>query len=622
MRLYDDPAHATFSEAVKNFEALRVVELQKVALIFANELLEVFQELENRINVLIEKHAADQRIVWGYRSFLFMIVHRATGIDDQMRQTRLQQMLQPVFEGWQDPNLATSVASFEQFCDTMAMGDLGDFYNAYRFPQVQDWASQQLDEAGQGRQAEIKLRLDRLPLRMTKSLLAAITEKLKDASPELDTACALWGPIIPAILPNLLQMIRHAQAFNNPDRWSQLPDELQMVIKRTLQDRFWQSGISNESRDEFYARISGSKSSYEGFASCIRGTVRNVREQGYHILYLMTKFEEQLYGLTDLAEPLAQALFDDAEHLGTNHLNALINVTTGLVQRCPPHYRANFLPPLLTRLFVKLDGKIGREWDTISRTTQQSADDDNLSEEMRMESVLRQLTYGTVCFVAFLFEHDRVPPNQQPHSNGHAPPAQPTLADIVLSDASVLEPLMMFCTHALRMRDTRCCTTICKLFSTIIPLFTSSAAPAPQVREFICTEVLKACITSLNEPYFADMQRDLASLIAQIISLYSPLTSTPRDVVASLPDMGAARVEKDVGKICASNSARTQRALVLELLKNVRGVSIYEAGRIERESVQKRSKVQQQYMEVEQQPGVVNGGEVGLEDVGGLFGDS
>jgi len=27
-------------------------------------------------------------------------------------------------------------------------------------------------------------------------------------------------------------------------------------------------------------------------------------------------------------------------------------------------------------------------------------------------------------------------------------------------------------------------------------------------------------------------------------------------------------------------------------------------------------------MEVEQQPGVVDGGEVGLEDVGGLFGDS
>jgi exportin-5 len=62
------------------------------------------------------------------------------------------------------------------------------------------------------------------------------------------------------------------------------------------------------------------------------------------------------------------------------------------------------------------------------------------------------------------------------------------------------------------------------------------------------------------------------------------------------------------------------------MLKGVRGVSIYEAGKIEREAVQKksaRSGVQAQYMEVEQpRTGVTDGGEVGLEDVGGLFGEA
>jgi exportin-5 len=460
---------------------------------------------------------------------------------------------------------------------------------------------------------------------MTKSLLAATTEKLKEGSDEHDTACALWGPVIPAILPSLLQMIRHSQAFNNMANWAHLPQELQMVIKRTLQDRFWQSGISNESRDEFYARISGSKNSYEGFASNVRGTVRNVREQGYHILYLSTRFEEQFYGLTDLAEPLAQALFDDAEHLATNHLNALINLTTGLVQRCPPHYRASFLPPVLTRLFVKLDTKISAEWATISQVSQQTAEDDNLSEEMRKESVLRQLTYSTVSFVAFLFEHERPPPRQANGGNGQSPSSKapkPTLHDLVLSDASVLEPLILFCTHALRMQDSRCCTTVCKLFASLVPLF---AGADPQVREFIASDVLKACITSLNEPYFADMQRDLASLIAQILSLYCPLTPTPRNILLSLPDMSESRVDRDVRKIVDASSARGQRALVLEMLKGVRGVSIYEAGKIEREAVQKkggRSGVQAQYMEVEQQrPGATDGTEIGLEDVGGLFGE-
>jgi exportin-5 len=625
MRLYDDPSHTAFSDAVKNFEALRVIELQKVALAFANELLEVFQELENRVNVLVEKHAADQRTVWGYKSFLFMIVHRATGIDAEMRQARLQQMVTPVYEAWQNPALATSVSNFQTFCDTLALGGLAQFYQQYRFPEVQDWASQQLDEAGQARQTEIKSRLDQLPLRMTKSLLAATTEKLTEGSDVHDTACTLWGPVIPGILPSLLQMIRHSQAFNNMANWAHLPQELQMVIKRTLQDRFWQSGISNESRDEFYARISGSKNSYEGFASNVRGTIRNVREQGYHILYLSTRFEEQFYGLTDLAEPLAQALFDDAEHLATNHLNALINLTTGLVQRCPPHYRASFLPPVLTRLFVKLDTKISNEWATISQVSQQTAEDDNLSEEMRKESVLRQLTYSTVSFVAFLFEHEKPSPRQSNSGNGQSPVTaapKPTLHDLVLSDASVLEPLILFCTHALRMKDSRCCTTVCKLFASLVPLF---AGADPQVREFIASDVLKACITSLNEPYFADMQRDLASLIAHILSLYCPLTPTPRNILLSLPDMSESRVDRDVRKIVDASSARGQRALVLEMLKGVRGVSIYEAGKIEREAVQKkggRSGVQAQYMEVEQaRAGVTDGGEVGLEDVGGLFGE-
>ncbi|KAL1582235.1 hypothetical protein WHR41_09102 [Cladosporium halotolerans] len=631
MRLYDDPSHTNFSDAVKNFEALRVIELQKVALTFANELLEVFPELENRVNVLVTKHAADQRTVWGYRSFLFMIVHRATGVDAEMRQARLQQMVTPVYEAWQDPDLAASVSSFEAFCQTLAVDDLDQFYKQYRFSEVQDWASQQLDEAGQARQAEIKSRLDRLPLRMTKSLLAATTEKLKEGSDEHDTACALWGPVIPAILPSLLQMIRHSQAFNNTANWAQLPGDIQAVIKRTLQDRFWQSGISNESRDEFYARISGSKTSYEGFASNVRGTVRNVREQGYHILYLSTRFEEQFYGLTDLAEPLAQALFDDAEHLATNHLNALINLTTGLVQRCPPHYRASFLPPALTRLFVKLDRKISTEWATISQSSQQTAEDDNLSEEMRKESVLRQLTYSTVSFVAFLFEHEKPPTSRHHSSNGASPSAtnqtqpNPTLHSLVLSDPTILEPLILFCTHALRIHDSRCCTTATKLFASLIPTFTSASSAT--VREYIASDVLKAAITSLNEPYFADVQRDLASLIAQILSLYCPLTDTPREVLLSLPDMSTGRVDRDVRRIVDASSSRGQRALVLDLLRGVRGVSIYEAGKIEREvsgggrKKGGRSGVQAQYMEVER-AGVVEGQEVGLEDVGGLFGDA
>ncbi len=616
MRLYDDPAHATFSEAVKQFEGLRVLELQKLAITFANELLEVYNELEPRIGVLLQKHNDDSRLVWGYKAFLFMIVHRAAGVNHDVRLARLQQMLEPVYEAWQDQAFSASLSSLQTFCERVDLAGLEQFYKAHGFDRVADWTSQQLDEAGQARQASIKAKSDALPLRMTKAMLAATTEKLKPDSDEFDTACALWGGVIPVILPNLLHLLRHAQAFHNMENWSQLPEEMQMVVRRTLQDRFWQSGISSESKDEFYARISGSKNSYEGFASVVRGTTRGIREQGYHLLYFMTRFEEQFYGIPDIAQPLADALFTDAGSLSANHLHSVINLATGLVSKCPPHYRGRFLPPVLTRFFNAMDTKISSDWEAIGQAQQQNAEDETLGDEMRLESVLRALTFSMVSFVPFLLEFD-----------SHAPATKRNgdqVSDIVLADPAVLEPLMLFCTHALRMRDTRCCTTICRTFRSLVPIFHSDAAPSPQVREFISTEVLKACITSLNEPYFADMQKDLAALIAQILLLYAPKTPTPREVLLSLPDVSQAKVDKTLGRICKQPvpSDRMLRSLVLDLLEGVRGISIHEAGKIAAPPAKKapKSTVQQRYMEVEQRPAIMNGEEDGLDGVAGLFG--
>ena len=638
MRLYDQPQHSQYSDAIKAFEALRVVELQKLALAYPNVLLEVYNELEPRIEVLAQKHSDDQRLVWGYRSFLFMIVHRATGIDEQIRVARLQQMLQPTYEAWTDQALQASCDSFQSFCSTVGMANIADFYKEHEFDRTSDWSARTLNEAGQARQNEIKDKADRLPLRMTKSLLSATTERLKAGSNEYDNAAALWGPLIPSILHPLLQMTRHAQAFHDMSNWSQLPTELQMVVRRTLQDRFWQSGISNETKEEFYARISGSKTSYEGFASTVRGTMRNVREMGYHIIYLMTKFEEQFYGIENLASPLASALFDDAGHLSANHLHPLINLTTGLVQRCPPHYRSSFLPPVLRKLFNTLDAKISADWEAIGQAEQQNRkENDELSDEMRTESVLRQLTYSMVTFVPFLLEYERQAPhlhNGHAHTNGHSPRTKVQhVSDLVLSDPSILEPLILFCTHALRMHDGRCCTMICKVFRSIIPLFThteqiASSAVSPEaaasVREFISTEVLKACITSLNEPYFADVQKDLATLIANILVMYSPKTGTPKQVLLSLPDITEHKIDKAMARMMRTQNERSQRSSVLELLEGVRGVSIHEMGKVEQAKAKKKENkgIAPVYTMAAEPTGVVRGGEDGLESVAGLFGDA
>lgn len=234
--------------------------------------------------------------------------------------------------------------------------------------------------------------------------------------------------------------------------------------------------------------------------------------------------------------------------------------------------------------------------------------------------------------------------------------------------SSIVEPLLLFCTHAIRMRDSRCCSIILRVFRSIVPEFhitepAASPKPPPQappqpgedieghhhhhqhnppadqhldttpvapevaslIREYIASDVLRACITSFHEPYFVDLQKELASLIAAIIVYYSPLTQTPREVLLSLPNVRASDIDR-LSEYMAKPGAHTrqQRALVLDLLKDLKGVSIAEMGKLPKSSAgalgsrgskkaSGRSKMAQQFMT--EQPG--NGGGPGGGSGGG-----
>ena len=99
------------------------------------------------------------------------------------------------------------------------------------------------------------------------------------------------------------------------------------------------------------------------------------------------------------------------------------------------------------------------------------------------------------------------------------------------------------------------------------------------IRQFAATELLKSAITSLHEPYFTDIQKDLSNLIVSIIHL-SPTDA--ESVISSLPGLNSQpdRVREALARIMSTSSERLGRAVVLDLLEQIRGVSIHEMGRI------------------------------------------
>jgi exportin-5 len=154
------------------------------------------------------------------------------------------------------------------------------------------------------------------------------------------------------------------------------------------------------------------------------------------------------------------------------------------------------------------------------------------------------------------------------------------------------------------MHDGRACSLITRVLRTIIGEFTLLTPVATEIREFISTEVFKGCIASLHDPYFVDVQSDLATLIASILVHYATLTETPKNILLSLPGMSESSVTQALQRLFKADKGhggKQQRAVVLQLLEGLRGVSVSEQGKYPKPDAKKmRSAMQERYMSLEQ----------------------
>ncbi|KAF2427661.1 hypothetical protein EJ08DRAFT_615639, partial [Tothia fuscella] len=591
----EDLSLPSYNDAVKSLSYLSVTESQKLAGIFADELLPMYEELERRIDHKISSQNLDESHRLGYSSFLFIIIHRAKSLDEKTKVSKLKDMMAPSMQPWTDPAFTAAVQETGTFYDALGLGQLPDYLYSRNFHKIQGWQDQGLDIEGQTMQDDITNRIDHIPHRATRTLLMACFDKLQDDDPAFEPACTLWAETMPSILPNLLQSLRHAHGFGDRASWPHLPDEMQVVMNRILIDRFWQAGISTESMDDFYARVSSSKHTYEGFASTIRGTLRQVREKSYSILCYFTRLNEKFYGLPGLPETLAAAVYGTAHSLSPHQTSVLLNMSQQIIGRCPVELRQHFLPPVLDALFKQLDRKLNAEWAAVNQRTAEAGENDNLNDEMKSESILRLLTYNAVALANSLLD---IESPGQPHETS---PDTRTYKMIIDNEA-VLAQILVFLTSAVRMRDTRSCNMTITIFSRLLPYFRTYGA----VHDYLCDSVLKAAITSFNEAYFVDLQKQLAGLIAQIISLDDV---TPREVILSLPGLGERvdKVDRVLERVKASKNVSQGGSAVLELLSGLRGVSIHELGKMERRGPDWKGKEQGKKKEVVDGEMVVEG---------------
>jgi exportin-5 len=472
----------SYDDAVKDLQASYPRELQKLAPIYCDDYFAGWNLVAGYVHKKTQDQSLDERVRLDYQAFLFMIIQRTAKLSAEDRYERLDSMLRPVVEAWQDQQVGAALHDFESFLKVLHLEHFPHVFLNHGATRIGDWSAEPLNTEEFELRSKISDNIDAIPLQATRSLLSVSTERLRPGSSTFRAAQVLWREAVPVVVPSLLRALSYSHAFANPETWSAYPPEMQIVVGRILIDRVWQSGISNETKDDFYNRVRNSRSSLEGMASAVRSAIRGVREVSYWILHCMTILGDILYCHDDLAEVLAKALYENARFLSPNQLMSLLKLSTALIDGCPAQYRTTFLPPILTALFRELDFKVTSEWEKLIQRGESSASDDVLDQEMKAESILRHLTHSCVALVQQLVMKkdptatSKDPPNGTSNgTNGPAitngAPVSPELRALTVNNPAVLEAIVSFCNHALRMRDSRCCSTITRVLRSLIPEF-------------------------------------------------------------------------------------------------------------------------------------------------------
>ncbi|KAJ9655638.1 karyopherin [Neophaeococcomyces mojaviensis] len=605
--------NTALSDAQSELQSYATGELRRLCSEHATYFVTFYDQLETKLEQITASNA-DPKVQMDLRSILLLLIEHAEGIDRAVRQERLRSFIEPLASAWQqrEPELST----FDTYIRSQAFDQVGPFTARERANEQADWAVVALSSDAQPIQNAMTQAFQRLPLRDTRVLLSTSTDRLREGSETHAMVCEIWLPLLLPIVSNVLRLISYNHQLHDPSSWPNITSDQHTTIQRILRDRYWQSGISGGSMHDFHAHVKATKSTLEGFASSVRGRIRVNLENCYSIIHTLGRLGSHFYGINELPQMISTALLVSSSHLSPHHFGQLLSMLPKLIGECPAEDRGHFLTPVLSELLRQIDSKCTPEWDKIaqrassSTSTQDQQEHDlaangDLSDEMRDESVLRQMTYKAVNMVTLWID-----PNRELKLSGSKRvvnhlSSSASMRDFILSSPTILEPLLLFCTHAISYKDTKSCATIVSSLHRFVAAFSTEVhlqgADAMAVREFISLEMMKASINSLNDGYFADYHGNVAILIAEIwLSFGLPAhiaatetspainrpawTDTPRNVLLSIPGIDPAKVDRaarDLTDLGLAGSGRKFKAIILRLLENVRGVRVSELGKID-----------------------------------------
>lgn len=545
-------------ELIRDLRTSCGTELNRLAYIMPESLKKIFSDLENVIsNILSSKKVSEHENV-AFKSFLLVIASRSS-IDH--KDELFAKIVDPELSAWSAPETEKGLLELHWFMERMGIVEIASYFQKRGITAETNLLEATMDEEGRELRNNLKDHWSSIfPIRATRIFIQYSIEKLDHDSNEYLNLLKLWKPRAQPIIPHILQLLAQIQNYHNPNNWKDLPDAVQSFVKYSCLERFWQQGVSIQSKETFIEENVKAALTLRDFADSVGHLIRYTREYAFLTIASLSQLEETLYEIPDIGSMIWKSVAGDVTGITLHSWKHMINsCLRSVVRNCPVKFVEPFMTDLLPKSFVDLDKLLVSRWEKVyvnGLQLQGNENDETLSEEMMEEHMLRQLTATVVRYLMDIVSQ---------FNSKSITDTQFACKKLIVENKDILAPFLQLCCHIIMFKDTKCS------FNTILVLrnlLSDILLKDDDVDKYLCDNLIESLLRVLMDDYFVETHSEAATAVTTLYCALRTKNDYPaRRLIANLPNLTTSNISNFENLLINSKSLKHQRSALLELVK-------------------------------------------------------
>lgn len=492
----NEEEHSDEYEAVRELRYACGIELNRMALLMPESLKAIYPDLENVVAKIKPNLSYHEKI--SFESFLLTIILKSS-LD--RKEERFSEIVDPELIAWSDKGTVVGLSDLPWFMERLGIVQIAEYFQRRNIDENSDLLSIPIDEEGTKLKMELTKRWQTLfPVRATRMFIHYSMQSVKKDE-EFKMLQDMWRPRIVPILPYTMRLLYQLQAYHDPDNWKELPSVVQSFVKYSTVERFWEAGASNKSKDEFIDEHMKAMHTLRDFADSVGHIVRYTREYTLLVIAAISSLGSVFFDIDEVPELLFNSIAiykpdsnEISPGVSTHGWKHILNVAIRpILKNCPNECAPKFMSKFLPKFFNTLDIILCEKWskymvDHEEMSAIQTADDE-MTEEILEENLLRQLT--TVVVLILIDSVGQSGSGSKTKFNSH----QIKMRKIIFEDINILAPFLKLLNHLISFRDGKCSfNAILLLKSCLADVLIKNNG----VDEYFTVEIMKTLLVNLT----------------------------------------------------------------------------------------------------------------------------